>query len=738
LDTIFGYLERISYYNEESQFTVAKIKEKDKKELTTIVGCFSGINPGESLRLHGKWVFNNKFGQQFQVEGFETVVPATVNGIEKYLGSGLIKGIGPVMAKRIVRIFGLETIEIISSRPEELSRVEGIGSKRIAMIAQAWAEQKEIKEIMIFLQGHGVSASYSSKIYKKYQDKSIEIVSNNPYILAADISGIGFVTADKIAQSLGFDSLSVVRAKEGIIYTLTELMSSGHVYLPEDELLEKSGELLNIKRDIVEEALAGLVQDKRIITEVLDPREGDLSSASKAVYLPPFFIAEVNLARDLIKLNSEPVSFSLTDTEKVLDQVEGSLGIKLASNQRDAVNQALRNKVLVITGGPGTGKTTIIKAIVKIFQNIGKKVLLAAPTGRAAKRMQEATGWEAKTIHRMLEFSYQGGGFQRNRDFPLDGDVVIIDEVSMIDTLLMYNLTKAVPGQSSLILVGDINQLPSVGPGNILSDIIDSKRIKVVTLVEIFRQAAESRIITNAHRIIQGELPDLLPTGDGRDPDFYFVPEEDPGQAVEKIVALCTQRIPKHFGFHPVEDIQVLTPMHRGEVGVANLNIMLQQRLNPDSPGVEKGYRGLKVKDKVMQTINNYDKDVYNGDIGRVAFIDKDNQLLTVDFDGRRVVYQFNQLEELILAYAISIHKSQGSEYPAVIIPVMTQHYLLLQRNLIYTAITRGKKLVVLVGSKKALAIAIKNVSPGRRNSLLTEKMAAMASTAQQPGDSLF
>ncbi|NTW04623.1 MAG: ATP-dependent RecD-like DNA helicase, partial [Peptococcaceae bacterium] len=609
MDAIYGYLERISYYNEESQFTVAKIREKGKKELTTIVGCFSGINPGESLRLHGKWVFNNKFGEQFQVERFETVVPATVNGIEKYLGSGLIKGIGPVMAKRIVKIFGLETMEIIENRPEELSKVEGIGSKRIAMIAQAWSEQKEIKEIMIFLQGHGVSASYSSKIYKKYQDKSIEIVSNNPYVLAADISGIGFVTADKIAQSLGFDSGSVVRAKEGIIYTLTELMSGGHVYIPEEELVDKSCELLNIQRDIVVEALSGLVQDKRIIIE-------DLISGKKAVYLPPFYIAEINLARDLIKLNSEPVSFSLTGAEKILDQVESSLGITLASNQRDAVTLALQNKTLVITGGPGTGKTTIIKAIVKIFQNIGKKVLLAAPTGRAAKRMQEATGWEAKTIHRMLEFSYQGGGFQRNRDLPLDGDVVIIDEVSMIDTLLMYHLIKAIPSHSSLILVGDINQLPSVGPGNILSDIIDSKRIKVVTLVEIFRQAAESRIIINAHRIIKGELPDLMPAKDGRDPDFYFVPEEDPEKAVEKIVALCTQRIPRHFGFHPVEDIQVLTPMHRGQVGVTNLNIMLQERLNPESPGLERGYRGFKIKDKVMQTINNYDKDVYNGDIG--------------------------------------------------------------------------------------------------------------------------
>ncbi len=724
METIYGFLERISYYNEETQFTVAKIKEKGKKELTTVVGCLTGISAGESLRLHGKWVFNKKFGEQFQVEAFETVVPSTVNAIEKYLGSGLIKGIGPVMAKRIVKVFGLDTIDIIENSPQELSKVEGIGAKRIAMISKAWAEQKEIKEIMLFLQGHGVSAGYSTKIYKEYGEEAIEKVRQNPYRLASDIKGIGFITADKIAKSLGFDPGSIVRAKEGIIYTLNELMNSGHVYYPYGELLEKAGQLLNIEPETIKEAVAELFKEKRIIMEDLNCTGEDIPN-NKAVYLPPFYIAEINLTRGLINIKNEPIISPLDFSDRVAD-AEKELGLKLAENQREAVAMALQNKVLIITGGPGTGKTTIIKVIVKIFHDMGHRVLLAAPTGRAAKRMQEATGFEAKTIHRLLEYSFQAGGFQRNYDNPLEADVVIVDEASMIDTILMHHLVKAIPSEAVLILVGDVNQLPSVGPGNILADLINSGIFKVVTLNKIFRQAVKSRIVTNAHKIIRGEFPDLLPPKGDVCQDFYFVAEEDPGKAVNKIITLCVDRIPRQFGFHPLEDVQVLAPMHRGEVGVANLNKLLQQRLNPEKFEIKKGYRGFRVNDKVMQIINNYEKDVYNGDIGRIITIDHEEQSLIVDFEGREVQYDFNQLDELVLAYAISIHKSQGSEYKAVVIPLMTQHYVLLQRNLIYTAITRGEKLVVIVGSKKALAIAIRNVDPSKRFTMLAERLAEM------------
>ncbi|MFZ5631354.1 MAG: ATP-dependent RecD-like DNA helicase [Bacillota bacterium] len=722
-ETIYGYVERITYCSEETGFVVARLQEKGKQGLTTIVGSLAGVSPGESLKASGKWVHNSKFGEQFQVEKYETVVPATVNGIEKYLGSGLIKGIGPVMARRIVKVFGLDTLEVIENRPQELSRVDGIGAKRIAVIAQAWQEQKEIKEIMIFLQGHGVSANYSAKIFKQYGSASVEIVKDNPYRLAADIHGIGFVTADRIAQNMGMDPNSVIRAKEGIIYVLNELTGDGHVYYPYEPLVDRSAELLRVDREIVIQAVAGLFEDKRIVLEDMNRPGEDFTPNKKAVYLPPFYTAETGLARRLMYLKGEQSAIRPVDPESAIPWVEKELGLKLAEKQREAVVSSARNKVTVITGGPGTGKTTIIKAIIGIFQALKLRILLAAPTGRAAKRMQEATGHEAKTIHRLLEYSRQKGGFNKDRENPLEADVVIVDEVSMVDTILMYHLVKAIPDHAALILVGDINQLPSVGPGTVFKDIIESGKFAVVTLTEIFRQARESKIIVNAHLINEGQFPDIRKPPAGEPADFYFIEEDDPARALNKILALCRERVPKHFGYDPVTDIQVLTPMHRGDLGVAALNERLQELLNPNGVKVVRGLKSFKINDKVMQIVNNYDKDVFNGDIGRVVSMNQEEQELVVEFDDKKITYSYSDLDELVLAYAVSIHKSQGSEYPVVVMPVATQHYILLQRNLIYTGITRGKKLVIMVGSKRALAIAVKNNKPEGRYTRLRERL---------------
>ena len=719
MPTILGFLEKITYYNEENNFIVAKLQEKGKRELTTIVGNISGINTGESLKLSGRWVHNKKFGEQFQVEHYEITVPATVHGIKKYLGSGLIKGIGPVMAERIVKKFVLETLDVIEKAPERLSEVDGIGPKRIAMITRAWEEQKEIREIMVFLQGHGVSAAYSAKIFKQYGNESIGIVRENPYRLARDVYGIGFITADKIAQNLGIDPNSLIRAKAGLIYVLNQLTEEGHVYYPEGPLIRKAKEILNVDEEIILQALMELTKEKELFLEDLVP-ERDL----RAVYLAPFYVAETEIAQRLMDLKESSSNIRSIHPEKAIEWVQQKLNIELAEKQKEAVISAANSKVLIITGGPGTGKTTIITAIIRIFQQLKLRILLAAPTGRAAKRMSEATGWEAKTIHRLLEFSPRKGGFKKDQDDPLEADVVIIDETSMVDTLLMYHLLKAIPSQAHLILVGDVDQLPSVGPGNVLRDIIKSEIFSVVRLTEIFRQAQESMIVVNAHRINKGEFPTLKEIDRKETTDFYFIQEEDPEKILEKVIMLCADRIPERFGFHSVRDIQILTPMHRGVIGVSNLNIELQKNLNPDQPGMTHGSRTFRLRDKVMQIVNNYDKEVFNGDIGWVSKINQEDRELTIDFDGRSVIYDFSDLDEVVLAYAISVHKSQGSEYPVVIMPVTTQHYILLQRNLVYTGITRAKKLVVLIGTKKALAIAIKNNKPQLRFTHLSGRLA--------------
>jgi exodeoxyribonuclease V alpha subunit len=717
---IQGLLERISYHNEENNFTVAKLREKDKKELTTIIGNLSGINPGESLKLTGKWVHNKRFGEQFQVETFEVTVPATLLGIQKYLASGLIQGIGPIMSERIVEKFGLHTLEIIEKKPEKLSEVEGIGPKRISMITKAWEEQKEIKEIMIFLQGHGVSAAYSAKIYKQYGSQSIEIVRENPYRLAHDLYGTGFITADKIAQNLGIDRHSLIRAKAGLIYVLNQLTEEGHVYYPENQLIHKAKEILNVDEEIITLAVRELSKEKELILEDLDP-DGNL----RAAFLPPFYVAETGVAQRLMNLKESPSTIRPIHPEKAIEWVQQKLNIGLAQSQEEAVLLAATSKVLIITGGPGTGKTTIITAILRIFQQLKLRILLAAPTGRAAKRMNEATGWEAKTIHRLLEFSPHKGGFKKNQDDPLEADVVIIDETSMVDTHLMYHLLKAIPPHAHLILVGDVDQLPSVGPGNVLKDIIRSGRFTVVTLTEIFRQAQESMIVVNAHKVNQGQFPILKEIERPEIADFQFIQEEDPEKILQIILDLCSEKIPRDFRFHPLREIQVLAPMHKGIIGVANLNIELQKRLNPGPSGITRGAWNFKLGDKVMQIVNNYDKDVFNGDIGWISKIDPEEREVVIDFDGRPVPYDYSDLDEVVLAYAVSVHKSQGSEYPVVILPVTTQHYMLLQRNLIYTGITRAKKLVIMIGTKKALAIAIRNNKPQRRYTLLSERLAA-------------
>lgn len=717
--TIHGLLETIIYHDEESNFVVAKLQEKEKRGLTTIVGNLAGINPGESLKLTGRWVLNKRFGEQFRVDNYEITIPATVHGIRKYLSSGLIKGIGPVMSERIVKKFGLRTLQVIEKTPGKLSDVEGIGPKRIALIRRAWEEHKEIKEIMIFLQGHGVSAAYSAKIYKRYGNQSIEVVRENPYRLAHDIHGIGFITADKIAQNLGIDPNSLIRAKAGMIYVLNQLSEDGHVYYPESNLVHKAGEILNVDEEIIIHAVTELCKEKELFLEDLDPEEN-----LRAVYLAPFYVAETGIAQRLMNLKESPSNIRPIHPEKAIEWVQQKLKIELAQSQKEAILLAASSKVLIITGGPGTGKTTIIMAILRIFQQLKLKVLLAAPTGRAAKRMNEATGWEAKTIHRLLEYSPQRGTFKKDQDDPLEADVVIIDETSMVDTLLMYYLLKAVPPHAHLILVGDVDQLPSVGPGNVLRDIIHSNSFTVVRLTEIFRQAQESMIVVNAHKVNQGQFPVLKEIEKGEKADFQFIQEEDPQKILQTILDLCSKKIPRHFRFHPVRHIQVLTPMHKGTIGVTNLNIELQKKLNPDPPSIAHGSRNFRLGDKVMQIVNNYDKEVFNGDIGWISKIDQEDREVTIDFEGRLVPYDYSDLDQVVLAYAISVHKSQGSEYPVVILPVMTQHYLLLQRNLIYTGITRAKKLVMMIGTKKALAIAIGNNKPQRRYTRLLERLA--------------
>ncbi len=714
-EVLAGLVERVTFHNADSGFCVIRIKARGHRDLVTVVGHAATISPGEWITASGEWVNDRSHGQQFKARFMRTSEPTSIEGIEKYLGSGMIRGIGPVYAKKMVKAFGEKVFDIIEAEPDRLREVTGIGPVRAKRITSAWADQKIVREIMVFLHTHGVGTARAVRIFKTYGSDAVQVMTENPYRLARDIRGIGFKTADAIAMKLGIEKTAMVRVRAGISYALTEAMDQGHCGLPTEELTPLAVALLEVPQGLVLTALDLELSEGTVIADTV--------GETACIFLAGLYRAEQAIADRLTGLLNGSLPWRHIDPEKALPWIEKKTGLSLAESQVVAIRRALLAKVLVITGGPGVGKTTIVNSILQILAAKQVKLLLCAPTGRAAKRMTEATGFEAKTIHRLLEVDPKGGGFKRNGDHPLDCELLVVDETSMVDVMLMQALMKAIPDQAALLIVGDIDQLPSVGPGQVLADIIASSTVPVVRLTEVFRQAAQSRIITSAHKINQGFIPDLSrPDGDT---DFYFVQAEDPETAVQRIVELVKTRIPQRFGLDPIRDIQVLCPMNRGGVGARSLNIELQAVLNP--PGERKVERfgwSFAPGDKVMQIENDYDKDVYNGDIGYIDDVDLELGELTASFDGRAVTFGFGELDALVPAYAATIHKSQGSEYPAVVIPVLTQHYTMLQRNLLYTGVTRGKRLVVLVGQKKAVAIAVRNVSGRRRWSKLNEWLA--------------
>lgn len=728
--TLEGMIEEIIFRNEINSYTVAILDTPDGK--VTIVGYVPFINVGETVKVEGDWIYHPNYGEQLEITNIWTVTPSTVNGIEKYLSSGLIPYIGPKTAKRIVDRFGLDTLDIIQYNPERLKEIEGIGDKKLEKIVEAFEEQEEIRDIMVFLQQYGITPNYGIRIYKKYGKDTIKIISENPYKLSEDIFGIGFKTADKIAQNMGIDKKSPYRIEGGIRYTLMKYAGAGHSYVPKDELIPSTAQLLELEEDIVEASLQDLAIKGTIHISTIDEEI--------LIYYTPFHIAENNVSRKIVEISRVELKDLDIEVDKAIKIIEGEEGIQFAEKQIEAIKESLENGMVVITGGPGTGKTTTINAIIKIFEDQGLKVHLAAPTGRAAKRMTETTGREAKTIHRLLEYSYmeEDMAFGLNEDSPLDTDLLIIDEASMVDILLMNNLLKAIMPGTRLILVGDVDQLPSVGAGNVLKDIIQSDLVKVVELDEIFRQAEESMIVVNAHRINKGEYPYL----NQKDKDFYFIQEPNPKKIADTIIQLCKDRLPNYYGIDPLKDIQVLSPMKKGDVGTNTLNKQLQGALNPKGFGKKEKVVGdelFRIGDKVMQIKNNYSTEweiikdgvfqekgegVFNGDLGFILDIDDEDRVMKILFDDEKEVeYSFNQLDELKLSYATTIHKSQGSEFQVVVMPIYWGPPMLLTRNLLYTAITRAKRLVVLVGEEKYLKSMINNNRISKRYSSLDYKI---------------
>jgi exodeoxyribonuclease V alpha subunit len=712
-----GSVERVTFHSEETGFCVLKVKAKGQRDLLTVVGSAASVAPGEYIECTGCWQNDKTHGLQFRANQLKVVPPSTIEGLEKYLASGMVKGIGPHFAKVLVKAFGEKVFSVIDSEPERLMDLPGIGRKRMEMVTDAWTEQKSIREIMVFLQSHGIGTARAVRIYKTYGEEAIVKVTENPYRLALDLHGVGFKTADILAGRMGIAPDSMIRAQAGVRHVLQEISNEGHCASPRDTLVETAAKLLEIPEPVIESAIGEEIANRNLVPDEIDGKP--------CLFLAPLHRAESGAAASLVRLLGGAPPWGLVDLEKAIPWVESKTGLTLSESQRNAVKLALASKVVVITGGPGVGKTTLVNSILNIIRARHSRVMLCAPTGRAAKRLSESTGLEAKTIHRLLEFDPKSFGFKRGKDSPLETDLVVVDEFSMVDIVLLNSLLAAIPDHAALMIVGDVDQLPSVGPGAALADIIESGAVPTVRLTEIFRQAATSRIIVNAHRINRGEMP--LRAEGSELSDFYFIPAETPEEIHDKLLQVITERIPRRFNLDPVRDIQVLTPMNRGGLGSRSLNLELQQRLNEKTePRITRFGTTFAPGDKVIQTVNNYDKEVFNGDIGRIDAIDPEEGVVRVDFDGRIVEYEYGELDEISLAYATSIHKSQGSEYPAVAIPLVMQHYTMLEKNLLYTAVTRGKKLVTIIGQTRALAMAVKNRKSGRRLTKLSQRIATI------------